>query len=104
MTNTDQTIHIRIEPNTTTINTSNNISITPKPFPFEWWEWLGTIIGWISGFLSPLFWIIALVIYIINYEHDKDTKFFSIQFKRFVAYYGIGVLAIIILMCIAIIL
>ena len=68
-----------------------NITITPKKandtYPIETIDTIGYIIGWICGIFQALFWIILLIIYLIDGSHGP-TKFFSLHAKKFITYYG----------------
>ncbi len=56
-------------------------------FGFNWWQWLFYVIGWFTGVLNLLFWVIMVIAHI---KSDWGEKFFNKKFHRRVYIWGIA--------------
>ena len=58
-----------------------------KDFPIKGWKWIFYVIGWITGALNVLFW---LIMYMAHLTREEDTKFINNNFHKRVYYWGIA--------------
>lgn len=67
--------------------------ISEKP-KFAWWQWVFYVVGWVSGALNLLFWLIMLV---IHSAKEYGDPFFNKAFHKRVVVWGMVVSTLVIL-------